>query len=132
MRSCRDVSKYQSLWANQGKNRQCVRVWQTAKAKWCCSGRCSDGVTCFCVAATTEERKGRTREGGGETQKTEKAANVMEIPGQSHACSAPGGHRGDDSETTAEPCALSDTGVEETLEPDRLLGGERTAIRMFM
>lgn len=106
--------------------------WQTAKAKWCCSGRCSDGVTCFCVAATTEERKGRTREGGGETQKTEKAANVMEIPGQSHACSAPGGQRGDDSETTAEPCALSDTGVEETLEPDRLLGEERTAIRLFM
>lgn len=93
MRSCRDVSKYQSLWPNQGNNRQCVRVWQTAKAKRCCSGRRSDGVTCFCVAATTEERKGRIGREGEKHKKTEKAANVMEIPGQSHACSVPGGHR---------------------------------------
>lgn len=76
MRSCRDVSKYQSLWPNQGNNRQRVRVWQTAKAKRCCSGRRSDGVTCFCVAATTEERKGRVgRE--GEKHKKQKRQQML-------------------------------------------------------
>lgn len=76
MRSCRDVSKYQSLWPNQGKNRQCVRVWQTVKAKRCCSGRCSDGVTCFCVWATTEERKGRVGS-EGEKHKKQKRQQML-------------------------------------------------------
>lgn len=37
----------------------------------------------------------------------------MEIPGQSRACFSPCGHYWDDSETTAKPCPLSQTGMEE-------------------
>lgn len=78
-----------SLKKTKNKKTACVCVSSAGKGR-----AVSFGVTCFCVAATTEERKGCTgRARGGWTgafgDKRERAANVTEIPGQSLACFEP-------------------------------------------
>lgn len=62
------------------KNRQCVRVWQRLKAERCCS------ITCVCRDDIRGEEGACWGRGGEAWRQKEKAENVTEIPGQSHAC----------------------------------------------
>lgn len=110
-RSCLDVSKISLKGIMKIKNRRCLCMCLAeVKSKAVLWGRTRQQPchVAECGSHNRGEERGRRR--------GKKAANVMEIPQQSHACFAALGDCWADSETTARLCPLSENGIEEIWE----------------